>query len=164
MLIASYRHTERGIKAAQLKPLSNIVHFPQPKRKPLIVPDNSLMSVFDAKFEKYIAAVQAEYSARWRAIKQKRYRARFDVIARRICAVFKVSFHELYSERRNRSAVYARQAICYWARRLTALSTPEIGRRMGGRDHTTILFGVSAYQRKRARMGRNLRKLRKDGI
>lgn len=164
MLIASYRHTEQGIKAAQSRRLSNVVAFPQPMRRPLIVPDNSLKSVFDVKFEKYMAAVQAEYSGCWSAIKHKRYVARFDVIARRICAVFKVSFHELYSERRNRSVVYARQAICYWARRLTSLSTPEIGRRMGGRDHTTILFGVSAYQRKRARMGRNLRKLRKDDI
>lgn len=34
----------------------------------------------------------------------------------------------------------------YLARRLTPLSLPEIGRRFGGRDHTTVLHGVRAVE------------------
>ena len=40
---------------------------------------------------------------------------------------------------RNREAVNARQAAMYLVRRMTNLSTPDIGREFGGRDHTTVI-------------------------
>lgn len=77
-----------------------------------------------------------------------------------ICTVFKISRSELLSNRRNRHVVLARQAIMYWSMRLSKLSSPEIGRRLGGMDHTTVLHGKDAYVEKRKAMGRNLRKVR----
>ena len=43
---------------------------------------------------------------------------------------------------RSREAVTARQAAMYLVRRMTNLSTPDIGREFGGRDHTTVLHAV----------------------
>lgn len=84
----------------------------------------------------------------------------FSRIVRRISTVMKVTPEELMSDRRHKDIVLARQAIFYWARRRTRLSLPEIGRRMGGRDHTTVLHGADAYPKKRAKAGRYLRAVR----
>lgn len=85
------------------------------------------------------------------------YRINYREIERRICKALKVTPSEIASERRHRHIVLARQAIAYWAARLTVRSLPEIGRLMGGFDHTTILHGKRAYPAKRAAMGRTLR-------
>lgn len=84
----------------------------------------------------------------------------FEQIAFTICRVLKVTRNELMSNRRNKRVVFARQAIMYWSMRLSKLSSPEIGRRLGGLDHTTILHGKEAYPAKRAAMGRHLREAR----
>jgi chromosomal replication initiation ATPase DnaA len=81
-------------------------------------------------------------------------------IERRISKALKVPVHEIHSNRRTRHVVLARQAVTYWAYRLTSLSLPEIGRRLGGKDHTSILHGKTVYPKKRAAMGRYLREAR----
>ena len=74
--------------------------------------------------------------------------------------LFRVTRSELNSNRRNRELVFARQFIMYWACRLTHLSLPQIGKLMGGRDHTTAMHGRNTYPVKRAKMGRTLRPVR----
>ena len=59
---------------------------------------------------------------------------------------------DILSERRNRSIVLPRQVGMYLAKRLTARSLPEIGRRFGGRDHTTVLHAIRKIERE---MGEN---------
>ncbi|MFZ4604639.1 MAG: chromosomal replication initiator protein DnaA [Caulobacter sp.] len=49
---------------------------------------------------------------------------------------------DLVSERRNRSIARPRQAAMWLAKQLTTRSLPDIGRRFGGRDHTTVLHAV----------------------
>ena len=49
---------------------------------------------------------------------------------------------------RNREAVNARQAAMYLVRRMTNLSTPDIGREFGGRDHTTVLHSLEQIEEK----------------
>jgi len=49
---------------------------------------------------------------------------------------------DLISERRNRSIARPRQAAMWLAKQLTTRSLPDIGRRFGGRDHTTVLHAV----------------------
>lgn len=84
----------------------------------------------------------------------------FDLIVMRICKALRVTPLELIADRRNVEVVLARQAIFYWGCRRTRLSLPEIGRRIGGRDHTTVLHGKNVYPKKRAKMGRYLREAR----
>lgn len=78
-------------------------------------------------------------------------------IERRICRATGLSRIELRSNRRRRDIVMARQAVMYWAYRLTTCSLPEIGRILGGRDHTTCLHATRVYPQKRAAMGRYLK-------
>jgi chromosomal replication initiator protein len=49
---------------------------------------------------------------------------------------------DLLSERRNRAIARPRQAAMWLAKQLTTRSLPDIGRRFGGRDHTTVLHSV----------------------
>lgn len=73
------------------------------------------------------------------------------------CRLFGFTRSEIRSDRRNRALVFARQFVMYWTARLTRLSLPQIGRLMGGRDHTTILHGKRSYVEKRLYMKRHLR-------
>ena len=84
----------------------------------------------------------------------------YEQIERRLCAVFHVTPKEIRSHRRSKEIMLARQAVMYWAIRLTGYSYPKIGRIMGERDHTSIMSGVTAYRQKREKMGRYLRKAR----
>lgn len=53
------------------------------------------------------------------------------------------TFADMCSERRTRAFARPRQIAMYCVRHLCPhISTPEIGRRLGGRDHTTVLHGV----------------------
>lgn len=63
-------------------------------------------------------------------------------IMRAVSLAFQVSAVDLASSRRDAPSVRARHAAMYLSRKLTTRSLPEIGRRMGGRDHTTVLHGV----------------------
>lgn len=83
-------------------------------------------------------------------------RTTYQKIERRAVLVFGIRPIHIKGASRKRDVVMARQFICYWATRRTAFSLPQIGRLLGGRDHTTVLHGMHAYRAKRARMGRFL--------
>lgn len=70
-----------------------------------------------------------------------------DSIFREVCRHYGLSKAELMSVRRRRLVCIARQVAMYLCRNLTRQSFPEIGRRMGGRDHTTIIHGVHRIER-----------------
>jgi hypothetical protein len=59
-----------------------------------------------------------------------------------VCAAFGVKTNDLTSARRTANLVRPRQVAMYLAKTLTGRSLPEIGRRFGGRDHTTVLHGI----------------------
>jgi hypothetical protein len=64
------------------------------------------------------------------------------VCLKAVSAHYNISRTELLSSRRAREVVRPRQVIYWLARRHTTASLPEIGRRLGGRDHTTVLHGI----------------------
>ena len=69
-------------------------------------------------------------------------RIRIEDIQRIVARHFNVSKADLLSSRRTRTIVRPRQIAMYLAKMLTPRSLPEIGRRFGGRDHTTVLHAV----------------------
>ncbi|MBR2534452.1 MAG: chromosomal replication initiator protein DnaA [Hyphomicrobium sp.] len=69
-------------------------------------------------------------------------RIKIEDILRIISRHYGVSKGDLLSQRRHRSVVWPRQIGMYLAKQLTARSLPEIGRRFGGRDHTTVLHAI----------------------
>jgi chromosomal replication initiator protein len=69
-------------------------------------------------------------------------RVRIEDIQRVVARHYNVSKADLLSSRRTRTIVRPRQIAMYLAKVLTPRSLPEIGRRFGGRDHTTVLHAV----------------------
>ena len=69
-------------------------------------------------------------------------RVRIDDILKVIGRHYNVARADLLSPRRARSVVVPRQIGMYLAKKLTPRSLPEIGRRFGGRDHSTVLHAV----------------------
>jgi chromosomal replication initiator protein len=69
-------------------------------------------------------------------------RIRVEDILRIVAKHYGVSRADLLSSRRTANVVRPRQIAMYLAKTLTLRSLPEIGRRFGGRDHTTVLHAV----------------------
>jgi chromosomal replication initiator protein len=69
-------------------------------------------------------------------------RVRIEEIQRIVGRHYNVSRSDLLSARRTANVVRPRQIAMYLAKTLTLRSLPEIGRRFGGRDHTTVLHAV----------------------
>ncbi len=69
-------------------------------------------------------------------------RVKIEDIQRIVAKHYNVSKQDLLSSRRTRSIVWPRHIAMYLAKSLTPRSLPEIGRRFGGRDHTTVLHAV----------------------
>ena len=67
-----------------------------------------------------------------------------------ISARYNVSRGDLLSARRTRPVVLPRQIVMWLAKERTPRSLPEIGRQLGGRDHTTILHGIRQVEARRA--------------
>ena len=57
---------------------------------------------------------------------------------------------DLLSARRARQVARPRQVAMYLAKTLTSRSLPDIGRRFGGRDHTTVIHAVRRIEELRA--------------
>jgi len=64
------------------------------------------------------------------------------LIVRIVCQYYNVPKNGLLSARRTANLVRPRQVGMYLAKEFTKRSLPEIGRRFGGRDHTTVLHAV----------------------
>jgi len=60
-------------------------------------------------------------------------------IQRKIADFYKLDPRDFQSQQRSRRVARPRQVAMFLAREITARSLPEIGRRFGGRDHTTVL-------------------------
>ena len=73
---------------------------------------------------------------------QEPKRVKIEDIQRVVARQYNVSRSDLLSSRRTANVVRPRQVAFYIAKTLTLRSLPEIGRRFGGRDHTTVLHAV----------------------
>ena len=69
-------------------------------------------------------------------------RIKIEDILKVISRHYGISRGDILSQRRHRSVVWPRQIGMYLAKQLTSRSLPEIGRRFGNRDHTTVLHAI----------------------
>lgn len=74
---------------------------------------------------------------------RKQKRITIDDIQRKVAEHYSLKQSELNSERRSRDIARPRQIAMYLAKELTNRSMPEIGRKFGGRDHTTVIHAVN---------------------
>lgn len=70
-------------------------------------------------------------------------------IQARVAQQFNVRIAELQTSSRKRRIARPRQVAMYLAHRHTTASLPEIGRRLGNRDHTTVIHGIRQIERLR---------------
>ncbi len=63
-------------------------------------------------------------------------------IQRQVSDYFNIRLSDIIGPKRLRSFARPRQIAMYLSKQLTSRSLPEIGRRFGGRDHTTVMHGV----------------------
>lgn len=80
-------------------------------------------------------------------LRQTRQTITPDLIIRESCRYFKVSREDLIGPRRSKEIVYPRQITMFIIRNETNLSFPNIGREMGGKDHTTTLHGCKKIEK-----------------
>jgi chromosomal replication initiator protein len=69
-------------------------------------------------------------------------RVTIDEIQKRVAEHFNIRLSDMHSARRARAVARPRQVAMYLAKQLTPRSLPEIGRKFGGRDHTTVMHAV----------------------
>lgn len=69
-----------------------------------------------------------------------------DEIIRKVTDHYGVNLTDMLSARRTRSIARPRQVAMYLSKRLTSKSLPEIGRRFGKRDHTTVIHAVKKIE------------------
>ena len=63
-------------------------------------------------------------------------------IQRKVAEHYNIRLSDMHSPRRARAVARPRQVAMYLAKQLTTRSLPEIGRKFGGRDHTTVIHAV----------------------
>ncbi len=80
-----------------------------------------------------------------------RRRITIDEIQRTVCQFYRLDRSEMSSKRRARAIVRPRQVAMYLAKVLTPRSYPEIGRKFGGRDHSTVIHAVRLIEDLRTR-------------
>lgn len=69
-------------------------------------------------------------------------RVTIEEIQRRVAEYYNVRLADMLSARRARAVARPRQVAMYLSKQLTTRSLPEIGRKFGGRDHTTVIHAV----------------------
>ncbi|MBP5858055.1 chromosomal replication initiator protein DnaA [Marivibrio halodurans] len=77
-------------------------------------------------------------------------RITIEEIQKRVAEHYNIKLAEMHSARRSRAIARPRQVAMYLAKQLTSRSLPEIGRKFGGRDHTTVMHAVKKIEELRA--------------
>jgi len=73
-------------------------------------------------------------------------RVTIEEIQRRVAEHFNIKQSDMQSPRRARQVARPRQVAMFLAKQLTTRSLPEIGRKFGGRDHTTVMHAVKKVE------------------
>ncbi len=73
----------------------------------------------------------------------KEYKVRIQKIVKEVSKFFSIPINDILSAKRNKFISHARQLVMFLARELTSSSLPQIGKALGGRDHTTVIYGVT---------------------
>ncbi len=74
-------------------------------------------------------------------------------IQRRVAEHYHIRLSDMIGPKRVRNFARPRQVAMYLCKQLTSRSLPEIGRRFGGRDHTTVMHGVKRIEELRMKDG-----------
>ncbi len=147
-----YAAEERNKRLAKIKAKAKpdkpvIIHIPQfVEPVPALIPDRSLERWTER--QKRIPLPKKPWFSVERDLGPiEAVRPSVEQIQRAVCLHYNVKREDFLSIRRFAAVVKARQVAMYLCKVLTLRTLPEIGRRMGGRDHTTVLHGFRKVER-----------------
>jgi hypothetical protein len=119
------------IAAGYMAPVEVPVEIP-PQVKPRVEPQNLVITKLEQKIKELENALDGKDPGRvW--VKH---------VIRLVCKHYNISRADILSSRRSQGIVRPRQVAFYLCKELTGRSLPEIGRKFGDKDHTTVLHGV----------------------
>jgi len=75
-------------------------------------------------------------------LKSSQRKVNIEEIQKKVAQHFNIKVSDMSSARRSRTVARPRQIAMYLSKNLTSRSLPEIGRRFGNRDHTTVIHAV----------------------
>jgi chromosomal replication initiation ATPase DnaA len=133
-------HKERLLRMSQPRPKP----APEPKPAPVVEFDN-----VEAWIKRQKAIPLPAPKEPWFSIVAD-FEQAGPTIGKIIFAVaqyFEIPTNDLRGVYRTANIAYARQIGFYLSRKLTVRSFPEIGKKFGGRDHTTVLHGYRKIER-----------------
>jgi chromosomal replication initiator protein len=76
-------------------------------------------------------------------IKETSREVTVDSILKVVADYYRVNLTELKGKRRTKAIAYPRQVAMFLSRDMTSCSFPEIGQKIGGRDHSTVMYACS---------------------
>ena len=79
-------------------------------------------------------------------LKSSNKKITIEEIQKKVAEHFNIRLTDMHSPRRSRSVARPRQIAMYLAKSITSRSLPEIGRKFGGRDHTTVMHAVKKIE------------------
>ena len=84
-------------------------------------------------------------------LRSSQKKVNIEEIQKRVSQHFNVKMSDMSSARRSRTIARPRQIAMYLSKNLTSRSLPEIGRRFGNRDHTTVIHAVKKVEELRSK-------------
>jgi len=113
----------------------------------------------DAKTSNFDITKETAAKTLGQSIKEKEVRpVNMNQILRAVCTYYSVKSNDIKGKRRTKELVLPRQVAMYLIKDLTKTPLMSIGEFLGGRDHTTIIYGVEKVEKESAYLG----KLRQD--
>jgi len=73
-------------------------------------------------------------------------RVSIEDIQKHVATHYNIKVSDMHSARRSRAVARPRQVAMYLSKKLTSKSLPEIGRKFGGKDHTTVMHAVKRVE------------------
>jgi chromosomal replication initiator protein len=70
-----------------------------------------------------------------------------DEILKTVAGKLNVKMSDIKSHKKNKNLVFARQIAMYLSRRMTSASFPDIGEKIGGRDHSTVIYACNKMKK-----------------
>lgn len=119
------------------------VQEPTPPVKRKVVPPSALPFRVSARFAEFKTAAFLVNKTTW-----DRYAgATVRNIMLACCEYYQIGRADMLSKRRHEQIVKARHVAMYLSRKYTTRSMPEIGLKLGGKDHTTVMHGAAKIER-----------------
>ena len=79
-------------------------------------------------------------------LKSSNKKITIEEIQKKVADHYNIRLTDMHSPRRSRFVARPRQIAMYLAKFITSRSLPEIGRKFGGRDHTTVMHAVKKIE------------------